>query len=49
MMMYGAYDEIFGAYFGPVPELDPIKIGMILVGPRNDKGWSHKSVLLTRY
>ena len=23
-----------------VPELKPIKIGMILVGPRNDKGWS---------
>ena len=40
MMMYGAYDEIFAAYFGGVPELKPIKIGMILVGPRNDKGWS---------
>ena len=40
MMMYGAYDEIFAAYFGGVPELEPIKIGMILVGPRNDKGWS---------
>ena len=39
-MMYGAYDEVFAAYFGGVPELDPVKIGMILVGPRNDKGWS---------
>ena len=40
MMMYGEYDTIFAAYFGGVPELEPIKIGMILVGPRNDKGWS---------
>ena len=40
MMSYGAYDEIYAAYFGGVPELKPIKIGMILVGPRNDKGWS---------
>ena len=40
MMMYGEYDAIFAAYFGGVPELEPIKIGMILVGPRNDKGWS---------
>ena len=40
MMMDGVYDMIYGAYFGPVGEVKPITIGMILVGPRNDKGWS---------
>tara|TARA_B100000579_G_C22835540_1_gene858515 strand:+ start:641 stop:2644 length:2004 start_codon:yes stop_codon:yes gene_type:complete len=40
MKMDGVYDMIYGAYFGPVGEVEPITIGMILVGPRNDKGWS---------
>ena len=40
MKMDGVYDMIYGAYFGPVGEVKPITIGMILVGPRNDKGWS---------
>ncbi len=40
MMMDGVYEMIFNAYFGPVGDVEPITIGMILVGPRNDKGWS---------
>jgi simple sugar transport system substrate-binding protein len=40
MKMEGVYDLIFDSYFGATAEIKPIKIGMILVGPRNDKGWS---------
>jgi len=40
MMMDGVYEMIFNAYFGPVGDVEPIKVGMILVGPRFDKGWS---------
>ena len=35
----GTYKRIYRDYFG-APEIKPIDIGMILVGPRNDKGWS---------